>query len=69
MTERTETTVITPMITPRRVSPDRSLFRRSAWSETANSSERPMAPADGGQGVPAPCPSAAFLSFSDILFT
>src|SRR5258708_7125393 len=42
MTERTETTVITPMITPSRVSPDRSLFRRNACSETANISENRM---------------------------
>src|SRR6266849_7172709 len=42
MTERTETSVIAPMITPRRVSPDRSLFRRNACSETANSSEKSM---------------------------
>src|SRR5437773_4944246 len=43
MTERTETTVITPMITPRSVSPDRSLFTRRAWVATASRSLRLMA--------------------------
>src|SRR4029079_37967 len=61
MTERTETTVITPMITPRRVSPDRSLFRRRAWSETANSSEKPMAPVRRRSGRP------GALSFGGLL--
>src|SRR5206468_5646521 len=60
MTERTETTVITPMITPKRVSPDRSLFRRRAWSETASSSEKPMAPSPGS-GRPGALPLGGLL--------
>src|SRR5512141_2147317 len=61
MTERTETTVITPMITPRRVSPDRSLFRRSAWSEMANSSEKAMAPSARRSGRPGALPFGGLL--------
>src|SRR5512143_4375600 len=38
MTDRTETTVMTPMITPRRVRPDRSLCRRRASTTMGNSS-------------------------------
>src|SRR5262249_24643123 len=40
MTETTDTTVATPMITPRRVKNERSLLRRSAWNATAKTSER-----------------------------
>src|SRR5712691_3635178 len=43
MMESTETTVITPMITPSRVSPERSLFRRRAWREMLKSSDSRMA--------------------------
>src|SRR5262245_11463042 len=42
ITETTATTVITPMMTPRSVSPDRSLCCPIAWSEVRNSSRASM---------------------------
>src|SRR5215813_13657888 len=49
MTETTETTVATPMITPRSVRNERSLLRRSAWNATARTSERGTSTRGGGR--------------------
>ena len=44
MTETTATTVMTPMMTPRSVNPERSLWLPSVRNDVANSSRRSMAP-------------------------
>src|SRR6266545_1090229 len=48
MIETTETTVATPMMTPRRVRKDRSLLRRKACRATARTSPRGMSARGAG---------------------